>query len=243
MCVCVCVVDVDGKKLIDSRGVKMDAVSRVPASIHHDSNRSRTDYHCEPGTSGTAITTAGDGYQEDGEAVDQEKATGEGHNETAASPASSTVGTGTRNEKNKSPQRRSSSTAADVKGSSDVAESGINGGGDDHGDDAGMQQVVSNMFGRSRQATAEERTRHAGVVWKNLTVRGVGVGATLQSTISDIFLALPRLLWGAATRICRRRKRGDAVRTILDDFTVCLIIRFCYSHESAGKNNLLHSGR
>lgn len=81
-----------------------------------------------------------------------------------------------------------------------------------------MQQILSNIFGRARQEVSEEeKTRHVGLIWKNLTVKGVGVGATLQPTNSDIFLGLPRLLWRVVTGKMRKKK---PVRTILDDFTV-----------------------
>lgn len=93
--------------------------------------------------------------------------------------------------------------------------------GQGSGDWDAMRQVMSNMFGQSRQAASEEeKTRHVGVVWKNLTVRGVGLGATIQATISDIFLAVPRGLWGLLRHGPKRKKQ--ALRTIIDDFTGCV---------------------
>ena len=97
--------------------------------------------------------------------------------------------------------------------------------GDYHGQSSddwnAMREVMSNMFGQSRQAASEEeKTRHVGVVWKNLTVRGVGLGASIQPTISDIFLAIPRGLWGLLRHGPRRKKK--ALRTIIDDFTGCV---------------------
>lgn len=96
--------------------------------------------------------------------------------------------------------------------------------GEAHGQGSGdwdaMRQVMSNIFGQSRQAASEEeKTRHVGVVWKNLTVRGVGLGATIQATISDIFLGIPRGLWGL---LRHGPKRKQALRTIIDDFTGCV---------------------
>ena len=74
-----------------------------------------------------------------------------------------------------------------------------------------IDRLVSRMFGRERKANSEEeKTRHVGVVWKNLTVRGVGLGSVIQTTNLDILLGLPRLVKRLLTR-----------RTILDDFTVC----------------------
>ena len=56
------------------------------------------------------------------------------------------------------------------------------------------------------------------MLFKNLTVQGVGLGAALQRTISDPSLALPRLLMS-----CYRRpgslRRNPPVRKILEDFT------------------------
>lgn len=75
------------------------------------------------------------------------------------------------------------------------------------------------MFGHERKANSdEEQTRHLGVVWKNLTVKGVGLGAALQPTNTDILLGIPRLLKGLFTR--RGKGNGAPLRTILDDFTV-----------------------
>lgn len=82
------------------------------------------------------------------------------------------------------------------------------------------------MFGHERKANSEEeKTRHVGVVWKNLTVKGLGLGAALQPTTGDIFLGIPRLIRGLLTR----GQKGAGVdkkemRTILDDFTVWLVI-------------------
>lgn len=73
-------------------------------------------------------------------------------------------------------------------------------GHEDTGDDwAQIQRLISRMFGSERKADSEEeRTRHVGVVWKNLTVRGLGLGAALQPTNGDIFLGLPRLIRGCS---------------------------------------------
>ncbi|WEW56926.1 ATP-binding cassette transporter snq2 [Emydomyces testavorans] len=85
---------------------------------------------------------------------------------------------------------------------------------------ANLQTIVSNMFGRARQEVSEEeKTRHVGVIWKNLTVQGVGFGATLQRTNSDTLLALPRLFWRLLTGKVRKKR---PIRTLLDDFTGCV---------------------
>lgn len=85
-----------------------------------------------------------------------------------------------------------------------------------------IQRLVSNMFGRKRQESSEEeQTRHLGVIWKNLTVKGVGLGAALQPTNSDFFLWLPRFIKGLVKRDSRGIGAGkQPVRTILHNFTV-----------------------
>lgn len=87
---------------------------------------------------------------------------------------------------------------------------------------AEVQKLMSRMFGRERQENSlEEKTRHVGVVWKNLTVKGTGLGAALQPTNGDIFLAIPRLVKGLLTRGREGAGRGKPpIRTILNDFTV-----------------------
>ncbi|KAL3478070.1 ABC-2 type transporter-domain-containing protein [Aspergillus californicus] len=95
------------------------------------------------------------------------------------------------------------------------------------GDSAEMDQIVklvSRMFGQERKANSdEEQTRHHGVVWRNLVVKGVGIGASLQPTNVDIFLGLPRLIKGLLTRGRKgTTDRHAPLRTILDDFTGCV---------------------
>ncbi|KAL4735804.1 ABC-2 type transporter-domain-containing protein [Aspergillus similis] len=91
-------------------------------------------------------------------------------------------------------------------------------------DNEEVVRLVSRMFGRERKANSdEEQTRHLGVVWKNLTVKGVGLGAAIQPTNADIFLGLPRLVKGLLTRGRKGTSAGSApLRTILDDFTGCV---------------------
>jgi hypothetical protein len=85
-----------------------------------------------------------------------------------------------------------------------------------------IQRLISRMFGHERKEhSKEEKTRHLGVVWKNLTVKGLGLGAALQPTNGDIFLGLPRLIRRLVTRRGKGNRGGKpSVRTILDDFTV-----------------------
>ncbi|PSN73742.1 ABC drug exporter AtrF [Corynespora cassiicola Philippines] len=86
-----------------------------------------------------------------------------------------------------------------------------------------INKLLSRMFGRTRQETSEEeKTRHVGVIFKHLTVKGMGVGAALQPTVSDIFLGLPRFLKNVITKGPRQAAGKPPVRTILDDFTGCI---------------------
>lgn len=86
---------------------------------------------------------------------------------------------------------------------------------------AEIERLMSRMFGKTRQAHSEdEKTRHVGLVFKNLTVKGMGLGAALQPTLSGPFLALPRLLKGLLGG--KKAGRKPPVRTILNDFTGCV---------------------
>jgi hypothetical protein len=90
-----------------------------------------------------------------------------------------------------------------------------------------IERLISRMFGHERKANSEEeKTRHVGVVWRNLTVRGLGLGAALQPTTGDIFLGIPRLIKSLLTRGTKGAGGGKKdIRTILNDFTVCLKLR------------------
>ncbi|KAK3080164.1 hypothetical protein LTS18_002952, partial [Coniosporium uncinatum] len=86
-----------------------------------------------------------------------------------------------------------------------------------------IDRLMSRMFGKTRQEhSEEEKTRHLGVIFKNLTVKGQGLGAALQGTTGDIFLGLPRLLKAAVTKGPKAASGKPPVRTILNDFTGCI---------------------
>lgn len=97
-------------------------------------------------------------------------------------------------------------------------------GNDDDGEEGeDIKRLLSRMFGRSRQENSEEeQTRHAGVIFKNLTVKGVGLGAALQSTNGDLFLGLPRFLNALFTKGWKVATGKPPVRTLIDDFTGCV---------------------
>ena len=88
---------------------------------------------------------------------------------------------------------------------------------------AEIERLMSRMFGKTRRDNSEdEKTRHIGLVFKNLTVKGMGLGAALQPTLSGPFLALPRLLQAFFSRGPTKVTQKPPVRTILNDFTGCV---------------------
>jgi ATP-binding cassette subfamily G (WHITE) protein 2 (SNQ2) len=85
-----------------------------------------------------------------------------------------------------------------------------------------IKKLLSRMFGKTRQESSEEeKTRHLGVVWKDLTVKGALAGAALQPTTGDIFLGLPRLIGKLLTRP-RTVFAKKPLRILLDDFNGCI---------------------
>ena len=85
-----------------------------------------------------------------------------------------------------------------------------------------IERLMSRMFGQTRQAQSEdEKTRHVGVAFKNLTVKGMGLGAAIQPTVGDIFLNLPRTIKGLFSNP-RRAAGKPPIRTILNSFNGCI---------------------
>jgi ABC-type multidrug transport system ATPase subunit len=79
------------------------------------------------------------------------------------------------------------------------------------------------MFGKARQEhSEEEKTRHSGVVFHDLTVKGVGLGASLQPTVGDIFLGLPRALRTLFTKGAKAAGGKPPVRELLSHFDGCV---------------------
>ena len=84
---------------------------------------------------------------------------------------------------------------------------------------AEIERLMSRMFGKDRQAHSEdEKTRHVGVVFRDLTVRGMGLGAALQPTTGDFFLGLPRLVKNLVSRGPKAAFGKPPVRDLLSDF-------------------------
>lgn len=86
-----------------------------------------------------------------------------------------------------------------------------------------INKLMSRMFGHTRQeASEEEKTRHLGVIFKNLTVKGQGLGAALQPTAGDFFMNPVRLLKNLFTRGPKAAAGKPPVRTLIDDFSGCI---------------------
>jgi ATP-binding cassette subfamily G (WHITE) protein 2 (SNQ2) len=86
-----------------------------------------------------------------------------------------------------------------------------------------INHLMSKMFGRTRQeASEEEKTRHQGVIFKHLTVKGMGIGAALQPSVGDFFLNPGRFFKNLFTKGPRKAAGKPPVRTIIDDFSGCI---------------------
>ncbi|KAG5975551.1 hypothetical protein E4U56_003494 [Claviceps arundinis] len=101
-----------------------------------------------------------------------------------------------------------------------------------------IKRLMSKMFGQKRQEQSEEeQTRHSGVIFRNLTVKGVGLGAGLQPTVGDIFTSLPRSIATLCRSIFQASSGGSGdgkaavkaavsakppVRDLISDFNGCV---------------------
>lgn len=120
------------------------------------------------------------------------------------------------------PEYERRSTEDDLELRLSHRRSGASGNDNESEEWAQIRKLVSRMFGHERREhSEEEKTRHLGVVWKNLTVKGVGLGSVLQPTNLDILLGIPRKIKRLLTRGRKGAGAGKPTRTIIDDFTVC----------------------
>ena len=85
-----------------------------------------------------------------------------------------------------------------------------------------IEKLMSRLFGKARRQSEEDKVRHAGVIFRNLTVKGVGLGASLQPTVGDLFLGLPRLLNNLFTKGAKAALAKPPVRELLSDFDGCV---------------------
>ena len=101
-------------------------------------------------------------------------------------------------------------------------QSYISSAGDDDGQEEEIERLLSRMFGKDRQAQSEdEQTRHVGVIFKNLTVKGVGLGASLQPSVGDLFMNPFRLVKGLLSNP-RNTVGKPPVRNLLNSLTGCI---------------------
>ncbi|KAK5193529.1 ATP-binding cassette transporter snq2 [Exophiala xenobiotica] len=86
-----------------------------------------------------------------------------------------------------------------------------------------IERLMSRMFGQARQQNSEEeKIRHSGVVFRDLTVKGVGLGASLQPTVGDISLGLPRTIKALFTKGAKAAAGKPPVRNLLSNFDGCV---------------------
>ena len=140
--------------------------------------------------------------------------------ETSKRPRLNTKGSKQRTEEDifRSLSRRKTTTSTLRRSTTDGTASSS-----DDDDQEEINNLMSRMFGRTRQESSEEeKTRHVGVVFKNLTVKGMGQGAALQPSVGDIFLNLPRFLKNFVTRGPKKAAGKPPVRTIINDFSGCI---------------------
>ena len=82
-----------------------------------------------------------------------------------------------------------------------------------------IKRLLTQMFGKERREhSEEEKTRHVGVVWQNLVVKGAGMGASVQGTVATPYYKLKTLF----TKGPKAVKSKPPVRTLIDDFTGCV---------------------
>lgn len=96
----------------------------------------------------------------------------------------------------------------------------------DEGNDEEHQEIerlMSRIFGQKRQQQSEqEKTRHSGVIFRDLTVHGVGLGASLQPTVGDLFLGLPRTLAKLFTKGPKAALAKPPVRELISHIDGCV---------------------
>lgn len=86
-----------------------------------------------------------------------------------------------------------------------------------------IERLMSRMFGHARQEQSEEeQTRHSGVIFRDLTVTGVGLGASLQPTVGDIFMGLPRTISKLFTGGPKAASGKPPVRELISHFDGCV---------------------
>jgi ABC-type multidrug transport system ATPase subunit/ABC-type multidrug transport system permease subunit len=94
---------------------------------------------------------------------------------------------------------------------------------DENEDNEELDRLMSRIFGQKRQEQSEEeKTRHSGVIFRGLTVRGVGLGSSLQPTVGDFFMGLPRKLGKLFTQGPKAALAKPPVRDLISNFDGCV---------------------
>lgn len=94
---------------------------------------------------------------------------------------------------------------------------------DEQEDNEELDRLMSRIFGKKRQEQSEEeKTRHSGVIFRGLTVRGVGLGSSLQPTVGDFFMGLPRKLAKLFTQGPKAALAKPPVRELISNFDGCV---------------------
>jgi ATP-binding cassette, subfamily G (WHITE), member 2, SNQ2 len=92
-----------------------------------------------------------------------------------------------------------------------------------HAEDKEIERLMSRLFGQARQEhSEEEKTRHSGVIFRDLTVKGVGLGASLQPTVGDIFSGVPRFFKILLRRGPKAATGKPSVRELISHFNGCV---------------------
>ncbi|KAH7305560.1 ABC-2 type transporter-domain-containing protein [Stachybotrys elegans] len=95
--------------------------------------------------------------------------------------------------------------------------------GDQDEESQEIERLMSRMFGHTRQESSEEeKTRHSGVIFRNLTVKGVGLGASLQPTVGDIFTAPFRKVANLLSMGRKAATSKPPVRDLISNFDGCV---------------------
>ena len=82
-----------------------------------------------------------------------------------------------------------------------------------------IDRLLTQMFGKERREhSQEEKSRHVGVIFKHLTVKGMGLGAAIQPTVGSPAHAI----WGLLTKGPRGASPKVPIRTLIDDFSGCV---------------------
>ncbi|KAH7126162.1 ABC-2 type transporter-domain-containing protein [Dactylonectria macrodidyma] len=180
-------------------------------------------------TVGHASSTSSDStqpaYRARGIAADDASSTSSTSTSSASGTEIAPLRTSTREDERPPLERRTTRTEADLFRVLSRRRSNATGAQDseEEEDKQEIERLMSRIFGKARQANSEaEQTRHSGVVFRDLTVRGVGLGASLQPTVGDFFLSLPRALVNLFTKGPRAALGKPPVRELISHFDGCV---------------------